>query len=83
VGDIASKLVGYTSLLTDVQTVLDNLVPREAEVQAKSGAWYLMRIRPYRTLENVIEGAVITFIDITQRKQIEDELRNSRAKQAG
>jgi two-component system CheB/CheR fusion protein len=42
-----------------------------------------MRIRPYRTLENVIEGAVITFIDITQRKQIEDELRNSRAKQAG
>ncbi|MEI7768905.1 MAG: chemotaxis protein CheB [Chloroflexales bacterium] len=77
VGDIASNLVGYASLVTDVQSVLDNLVPREAEVRAKSGTWFLMRIRPYRTLENVIEGAVITFIDITQRKQIEAALSGS------
>jgi two-component system CheB/CheR fusion protein len=38
-----------------------------------------MRIRPYRTLENVIEGAVITFVDITQRKQMEELLRTSQA----
>ena len=44
---------------------------REAEVETKSGAWYLMRIRPYRTTENVIEGAVLTFVDITDRKQAE------------
>jgi two-component system CheB/CheR fusion protein len=79
VGDIASNLVGYTSLLTDVQAVLNSLVPREAEVQSKSGAWYLMRMRPYRTLENVIEGAVITFVDVTQRKQMEAALRASKA----
>ena len=78
VGDIASNLIGYTSLVNDVQAVLDDLVPREAEVQVKLGAWYLMRIRPYRTLENVIEGAVITFVDITQRKHMEEELRGSK-----
>jgi len=49
--------------IDDVRDVLDTLVPKEAEVQVKSGAWYLMRIRPYRTTENLIEGAVITQVD--------------------
>ena len=38
-------------------------------MQTQAGAWYLMRIRPYRTLDNVIEGAVITFVDITEIKR--------------
>ena len=65
VGHIVSNLVGYDRLVADVQDVLDTLVPRDVEVQTRAGAWYLLRIRPYRTLENVIEGAVITFTDIS------------------
>jgi two-component system, chemotaxis family, CheB/CheR fusion protein len=45
----------------------------------RQGAWYLMRIGPYRTLENVIEGAVITFVDISERKRSEDAVRAARA----
>ena len=56
VGHIVSNLVGYDRLVADVQAVLDTLVPKEVEVQTQTGAWYLLRIRPYRTLENVIEG---------------------------
>ena len=79
VGHIVSNLVGYNALVQDVQTVLDTLVPKEAEVQTKSNAWYLMRIRPYRTMENVIEGVVITFVDMTERKHAELALRQSDA----
>jgi len=65
---IASNLSGYDRLVADVQAVLDDLLPREVEVQTQARAWFLLRIRPYRTLENVIEGGVITFTDITQQK---------------
>jgi len=61
----------------DVQAVLDTLIPKELEVQAKAGAWYDMRIMPYRTTENVIEGAVITFVDITEMKEAQDKLREA------
>jgi two-component system, chemotaxis family, CheB/CheR fusion protein len=61
--------VGYDTLLADTQTVLDTLVPKEVEVHSQAGRWYTMRILPYRTLENVIEGAVITFTDITEYKR--------------
>jgi two-component system CheB/CheR fusion protein len=67
VAHIASNLVGYNHLVEDVQAVLRDLVPRATEVQTGAGTWFQMRIRPYRTLENVIEGAVITFVDITDR----------------
>ena len=66
VGHIVSNLVGYECLLEDTQAVLDTLIPKELEVQTKAGDWYLLRIRPYRTLENVIEGAVLTFTEITK-----------------
>lgn len=71
VGHIVSNLVGYDSLVTDIQHVLDTLVMKELEVQTKSGRWFLLGMRPYRTLENVIEGAVITFVDITRTKKAE------------
>jgi len=74
VGHIVSNLVGYDTLLADTQTVLDTLVPKEMEVHSQAGRWYTMRILPYRTLENVIEGAVITFTDITEYKQIKSAL---------
>jgi two-component system CheB/CheR fusion protein len=70
VGHIVSNLVGYDRLVEDVQGVLDTLTPLEAQVQTSGGLWYVMRIRPYRTLDNVIEGAVITFVDITEMKRV-------------
>lgn len=75
VGHIVSNLEGYDRLTEDVSGVLESLAPREAEVRTHSGAWFLMSIRPYRTLENVIEGAVITFVDITARKLAEERFR--------
>jgi len=75
---LVSNLVGYDRLTTDVQAVLDTLVPKDVEVQTTDGNWYMIRIRPYRTMDNVIEGAVITFVDITERKRMETE-RETRA----
>ena len=75
VGHITSNLVGYDSLVADVQDVLDSLLPKEIEVQTQTGLWYMLTIRPYRTLENVIEGAVITFVNITRIKQAESMQR--------
>jgi two-component system, chemotaxis family, CheB/CheR fusion protein len=74
VGHIVSNLVGYDSLLVDAQAVLDSLESRERQVQTTSGSWFMMRIRPYRTLDNVIEGVVITFVDITEPKRVEEAL---------
>ena len=64
-GHIVTNLVGYDSLVEDVQEVLNSLVPKNIEVEIKGGDRFMLRIRPYRTLENVIEGAVITFVDIS------------------
>ena len=66
-------------MVQDAQTVLDTLVPNETEVQTGKGTSYLLRIRPYRTLENVIEGAAITFVDITEQKCAQEELTKSKA----
>ena len=78
VNHILSNLVGYNKLAADIKEVLDNLIPKEVEVQVEgSGAWYTMRILPYRTLENVIEGAVITFVEITERKKTQQALRET------
>ena len=79
VGHIVSNLVGYDCLVDDVQEVLDSLAPKEVEVQTRAGAWYSLRIRPYRTLENVIEGAVISFVDITETRRARETLRESEA----
>ena len=66
VGHLVSNLVGYDRLVADTQAVLDTLIPKALEVQTARGRWYAMRIQPYRTIDNVIEGAVITFVDITE-----------------
>ena len=77
VGHIVSNLVGYDRLVDDVREVLDSLAPKEVEAQTRMGAWFLLRIRPYRTQENVIEGAVITFTEITEMKKARAALRES------
>ncbi len=77
VGHIVSNLLGYSRLVEDIKEVLDSLVPKDIEVQTREGSWYLLRIRPYRTLENVIKGAVITFTDITEMKRAREILKES------
>lgn len=74
VAHIVSNLVGYTSLVEDTQKVLDTLGHKDMQVKTKEGIWYALHIRPYRTLDNVIEGAVITFTNINELKQSEATL---------
>jgi two-component system, chemotaxis family, CheB/CheR fusion protein len=74
VAHIVSNLVGYNSLVEDTQTVLNTLVPKEVDVRTTVGKWFKMNIQPYRTLDNVIEGAVISFVDITEMKRVKEAL---------
>jgi PAS domain S-box-containing protein len=66
--------LNYDHLVEDARRVLENLIPRMKEVQATDGSWYLITLRPYRTVENIIDGVVVTFVDISQQKHL-NELR--------
>ena len=77
VGHIVSNLIGYDSLVADVQAVLKTLIPKEVDVLTAEGKSYTLRILPYRTQDNVIEGAVITFVEITEMVRTRDALRNA------
>jgi two-component system, chemotaxis family, CheB/CheR fusion protein len=77
VAHFVSNLENYSTLVADLQQVLSTLMPVQHEVRAQSGQWYLLRIQPYRTLKNVIEGAVVSLTNITVLKQTEASLRNA------
>ena len=68
----------YDRLVQDAKEVLDTLVPKEVQVQAGDGRWYNMRVLPYRTADNVIDGVVMTFADTTALKQTEAQLQEAR-----
>ena len=74
IGDLVSRL-RYDRLVEDAREVLRTLVFREIEVQGTGEAWFLMRILPYRTTENVIDGLVLTFVDITKLRRLQDDRR--------
>ena len=67
----------YEHLLRDVQQVLDRLTSVELNIQSTSDEWYTMRILPYRTLDNYISGAIITFTRITGLKTKEMQLQDT------
>jgi two-component system, chemotaxis family, CheB/CheR fusion protein len=67
----------YEHLVEDAAEVLSSLVSKELEVRTKHDRWYSMRILPYRTIENVIDGVVVTFMEITELKALEHALRES------
>ncbi|MDF3068544.1 MAG: torS [Polyangiaceae bacterium] len=69
--DLAKKFID-PDLLEDAESVLDHLVPAEREVRSDDGRWYARRVLPYRTTENRIDGVVITFVDISDRKRAHD-----------
>ncbi|MDR3517910.1 MAG: chemotaxis protein CheB [Azospirillaceae bacterium] len=78
--DVGRPLADLTSLavdsvlLADARTVLQTLAPIEREIEARSGAWYNRRIMPYRTQDGGVEGVVMTFADITERRHVADAL---------
>ncbi len=67
-------LLDYTELQKDVRTVLQNLevLQKEVRVEKEGGMTFIMRIHPYRTVDNVVDGVVITFVDISERKKAEE-----------
>jgi two-component system CheB/CheR fusion protein len=77
VSHIKTKLADE-NLAQEAQEVLDTLVPKQSEIRSIDGQWYLKRMRPYRAANNVIDGVVVTFIDITERKQSELDAEKAR-----
>ena len=76
VTDFAHQLE-YDNLVKDAETVIFHLAPIRREVPSRSGRWYDLRLRPYRTVDDKIDGVVITFVDVTERLQVEQALRES------
>jgi two-component system CheB/CheR fusion protein len=73
--DLASDLL-YPELTADAREVLQKLGFKERPVNARDGRWFTVRIMPYRTLDDRIDGVVITFADITVAKTLEAKLRD-------
>lgn len=76
ISDITSRLI-YGDLLKDAEAVLDKLTMVEKEVSTTDNQVYLMRLFPYRTTDDRINGIVVTFIDITTRKIAEEKLKET------
>ena len=74
--ELATTLL-YPDLHADVKETLRTLAFSEKQVATSDGHWFTVRIMPYRTLANVIEGVVITFVDITAAKELESRLRKA------
>ena len=73
--DFAHQLE-YDGLVKDAGAVIAHLTPLRREVRSRKGRWYDLRMRPYRTMDDKIDGVVITFVDITDRKLMEEHLKS-------
>ncbi|MEE4208308.1 MAG: CheR family methyltransferase, partial [Parvularcula sp.] len=72
--------LSYDNIEQDARNVLKDLVPIETEVRSMDNRCFMMRVRPYRTIEDRIEGIVMTFVDISARLETERRLRESEEK---
>ncbi len=79
ISDITFNLQ-YNALYDDARVVLDTLERKEIQVETTDGRWMTLRILPYRTLDNVIEGLVLTFMDVTILKKADESVRESEIK---
>ena len=78
IADIVPRFTAAGGLMADIRKVLRTLVRLECQVRLVDGdSWYILRILPYRTVDDVIDGVVMTFIDITDRKVWEEALRQA------
>jgi two-component system CheB/CheR fusion protein len=76
ISDFTHKL-NYGHAVEDAEKVLRDLAPLVHEVATAGGSWLMMRMRPYRTIDDRIDGVVVTFLDITTRRDAERRLRES------
>ena len=74
--ELATTLL-YPDMHADVKETLRTLAFSEKQIATSDGHWFTVRIMPYRTLANVVEGVVITFVDITVAKELESRLRKA------
>jgi two-component system CheB/CheR fusion protein len=72
--DLASELK-YPELVDDAREVLEKLAAVEKPISGRDGRWFTVRIMPYRTMDDRIDGVVITFANITVSKTLEAKLR--------
>src|SRR5262249_60894555 len=75
-----SHQLEYDELIHDTRKVLSDLAPIRREIRSRNDLWYDTRMRPYRTVDNKIDGVVITLVDITERRHME-ETRRERERQ--
>ncbi|MCE7029661.1 PAS domain-containing protein [Jiella sp. CBK1P-4] len=86
--DVGRNLTDFTHHLTydgvaeDAALVLRDLAPVEREIQSRDGRWLMLRIRPYRTVNDRIDGIVVTFVDVTERREAHMRLRESEERQS-
>ena len=73
ISDITNRL-GYSEFVEDAERALQELVTVEREIHTPEGNWFIVRLRPYQTVDDRIEGVVITFVDINELKATEQEL---------
>lgn len=78
VTDLVLEL-NYPTLAADAREVLRTLAPTERPASARDGRWFSVRIMPYRTTDDFIDGVVITFADITTARNLEGRLRANQA----
>jgi two-component system CheB/CheR fusion protein len=76
ISDLATELI-YPEIVDDAHEVLRTLVFKEQSIATRDGRWFNVRIMPYRTLDNRIDGVVITLVDITAAKTLEASLRKA------
>ena len=79
ISDIVCDL-NYPGLAADAREVLRSLVFRETDLPTNDGRWFKVRIMPYRTQDNRIDGLVVTFADISASKRLEAELREAQVR---
>ncbi|MBV8440780.1 MAG: PAS domain-containing protein, partial [Hyphomicrobiales bacterium] len=70
----------YDDLAADARKVLRDLSSSERELHSQDGNWFLTRLRPYRTVDDKIDGVVVTFVDIRERRRAEDTLREAESR---
>jgi two-component system CheB/CheR fusion protein len=81
--DVGRTITDFTHQLTDdglaqnARQVLQDLAPIEREVQTRDGRWQMLGVRPYRTIDNRIDGVVVTFFDITDLRRATEQVRAS------